>query len=115
MRTLGLMLIFTAGPSVVFAQTIPSPVPENEVFSREEIGHALAAPTPEAGHTAPSAANAPADDGQWTMPSKNYASTRYSSLNEITPANVRALKPDFSFSLAVNKGPPTQILCMRLI
>jgi lanthanide-dependent methanol dehydrogenase len=104
MRTLGLMLIFTAGPAAVFAQTIPSPVPENEVFSREEIGHALAAPTPEAGHTAPSIVNAPADDGQWTMPSKNYASTRFSSLNEITPANVRALKPDFSFSLAVNKG-----------
>jgi PQQ-dependent dehydrogenase (methanol/ethanol family) len=86
------------------AQTIPSPVPENEVFTREDIGHALAAPTPEAGHTAPSAANAPEDDGQWSMPSKNYASTRFSSLKEITPANVRTLKPDFSFSLAVNKG-----------
>jgi PQQ-dependent dehydrogenase (methanol/ethanol family) len=79
-------------------------VPENEVFTREDIGHALAAPTPEAGHTAPSTANAPEDDGQWSMPSKNYASTRFSSLKEITPANVRTLKPDFSFSLAVNKG-----------
>jgi PQQ-dependent dehydrogenase (methanol/ethanol family) len=79
-------------------------VPENEVFTREDIGHALAAPTPEAGHTAPSAANAPEDDGQWSMPSKNYASTRFSSLKEITPANIRTLKPDFSFSLAVNKG-----------
>ena len=62
----------------------PTPVPADEVFTREEIGHALAAPTPQAGHTAPSAANAPADDGQWTMPSKNYASTRFSALNEIT-------------------------------
>ena len=56
------------------------------------------------GRTAPSAANAPADDGQWTMPSKNYASTRFSSLTEITPQNVSHLAPQFSFSLAVNKG-----------
>jgi lanthanide-dependent methanol dehydrogenase len=104
MRTVALMLTLSAAPALALAQTIPSPVPENEVFTREEIGHALAAPTPEAGHTAPSAANAPEDDGQWSMPSKNYASTRFSSLKEITPANVRTLKPDFSFSLAVNKG-----------
>ncbi len=38
------------------------------------------------------------------MPAKNYAATRFSSLNEITPANVRTLVPTFSFSLAVNKG-----------
>ena len=79
-------------------------MPENEVFKREDIGHALAAPTPEAGHTTPSLANAPEDDGQWRMPSKNYASTRFSNLKEITPENIKALKPDFSFSLAVNKG-----------
>src|ERR1700685_649670 len=102
MRTAALMLSLV--PAAVLAQSMPAPVPENEIFKREDIGHALAAPTPEAGHTAPSIANAPADDGQWTMPSKNYASTRFSSLNEITPANVRTLKPDFSFSLAVNKG-----------
>ena len=38
------------------------------------------------------------------MPSKNYASTRFSSLNEITAQNVQRLTPVFSFSLAVNKG-----------
>jgi PQQ-dependent dehydrogenase (methanol/ethanol family) len=96
--------ILTVAPIVVCAQTIPSPVPENEVFKREDIGHALARPTPGAGHTQASAANAPADDGQWLMPSKNYASTRFSNLDEITPANVKNLKPDFSFSLGVNKG-----------
>jgi PQQ-dependent dehydrogenase (methanol/ethanol family) len=104
MRTVALMLTLTAAPIVALSQTIPAPVPESEVFTREEIGHALAAPTPEAGHTAPSTANAPEDDGQWSMPSKNYASTRFSALSEITPANVRTLKPDFSFSLAINKG-----------
>lgn len=86
------------------AQVMPEAVPANEVFTREAIGHALSAPTPEAGHTAPSAANAPADDGQWTMPSKNFASTRYSTLTEIDAQNVKTLTPQFSFSLGVNKG-----------
>ena len=102
MRTAALML--SLAPVVALSQTVPSPVPESEVFKREDIGRALAAPTPEAGRTAASVANAPEDDGQWTMPSKNYASTRFSSLKEITPENVKTLKPDFSFSLAVNKG-----------
>ncbi|MFX5710091.1 hypothetical protein ABTE34_21625, partial [Acinetobacter baumannii] len=52
----------------------------------------------------PSAANAPPDDGQWKMPSKNYAATRFSSLTELTGANVKNLTAMFSFSLGVNKG-----------
>ena len=93
-----------AWTSLAAAQTVPAPVPADEVFSREQIGHALAAPTPEAGHTVANLANAPADDGQWTMPSKNYASTRFSALTELNPQNVRGLTPVFSFSLGVNKG-----------
>jgi glucose dehydrogenase len=104
MRALFIMIPFAVGSLAAVAQKIPDPVPANEVFTREEIGRALAAPTPEAGHTAASLANAPADDGQWTMPSKNYASTRFSALTELTPANVRGLVPIFTFSLAVNKG-----------
>ncbi len=88
----------------VMAQTVPAPVPMDEIFNDKGIGHALAEPTPNAGHTAASAANAPPDDGQWTMPSKNYASTRFSSLKEITPGNVKGLQPLLSFSLNVNKG-----------
>jgi PQQ-dependent dehydrogenase (methanol/ethanol family) len=91
-------------PALALGQTLPSAVPADEVFTREQIGHALSPPTPAVGRTAPSIANAPADDGQWTMPSKNYASTRFSSLTEITPQNVVHLVPQFSFSLAVNKG-----------
>jgi lanthanide-dependent methanol dehydrogenase len=98
------LLIHGAVSCVAVAQELPTPVPDNEVFKREDIGHAIAEPTPQAGKTAASAANAPPDDGQWTMPSKNYASTRFSSLTEITPANVKDLQPVFSFSLAVNKG-----------
>jgi len=99
-----LWLIALAPMPNALAQTVPPPVAASEVFPPEQIGHALSAPTPQVGHTAPSEANAPKDDGQWTMPAKNYASTRFSSLTEITPANVKGLAPVFSFSLAVNKG-----------
>ena len=58
-----------------------------------------------AGHTAPSAANAPQDDGQWTMPSKNYASTRFSSLTEITPQNVKTLQA----GLQLSRSPSTRV------
>jgi PQQ-dependent dehydrogenase (methanol/ethanol family) len=103
-RLCQLLMFLLTLPSAALAQTVPAAVPEDGVFSRESIGHALAAPTPEAGHTAASTANSPADDGQWSMPSKNFASTRFSSLTELTTENVRALVPMFSFSLAVNKG-----------
>jgi len=103
-RQFKFVLLAALFPVALAAQTVPPPVPESEVFSRESIGHALAEPTPQAGHTAASPANAPADDGQWSMPSKNFASTRFSSLTELTTANVRDLTPVFSFSLAVNKG-----------
>ncbi|HEX3835911.1 MAG TPA: PQQ-dependent dehydrogenase, methanol/ethanol family [Steroidobacteraceae bacterium] len=99
-----LPVVTLLAPVPILAQTVPAGVPADEVFSREQIGHALAPPTPGVGRTAPSSANAPEDDGQWRMPSKNYASTRYSTLAEITPENVAKLTPQFSFSLAVNKG-----------
>ena len=98
------LLLLGSLPIAALAQTVPPPVPDSAVFARESIGHALAAPTPQAGRTAASEANAPQDDGQWTMPSKNYASTRFSSMKELTPQNVARLTPLFSFSLAVNKG-----------
>lgn len=44
------------------------------------------------------------DDGQWTMPAKDYASTRYSSLAQINRANVRNLGLAFTFSTGIAKG-----------
>jgi lanthanide-dependent methanol dehydrogenase len=55
-------------------------------------------------HPTPPAAAAPADDGQWTMPAKNFASTRYSDLAEINVDNVKNLQVAFTFSLDVNRG-----------
>jgi lanthanide-dependent methanol dehydrogenase len=52
----------------------------------------------------PAAAAAQAQDGQWTMPGRNYASTRYSELSEISSGNVNQLRVAFTFSMGVNKG-----------
>jgi glucose dehydrogenase len=55
-------------------------------------------------HALPPAAAAPADDGNWTMPGKNYASTRFSALGQITPANVGKLALAFTFSTGTTMG-----------
>ena len=52
----------------------------------------------------PPASAAPKDDGQWTMPAKNYAATRYSELDEVNGGNVGKLSVAFTFSTGVNKG-----------
>jgi PQQ-dependent dehydrogenase (methanol/ethanol family) len=45
-----------------------------------------------------------ADDGNWTMPGKDTASTRFSALDQITPANVGKLALSFTFSTATTHG-----------
>lgn len=53
---------------------------------------------------APSAATAPKDDGQWVMPAKNYAATRYSDLDQINTSTVKNLAVAFTFSTGINRG-----------
>jgi PQQ-dependent dehydrogenase (methanol/ethanol family) len=65
-------------------------------------GHAREIP---AQQTAVQAAPQQADeDGQWMMPAKNYASTRYSGLDQITTANVQHLQPAWTFATGVLRG-----------
>jgi PQQ-dependent dehydrogenase (methanol/ethanol family) len=45
-----------------------------------------------------------ADDGQWVRPAKDYASTRFSGLDQINTQNVRSLKLAWAFSTGVNRG-----------
>ena len=52
--------------------------------------------------SAPSAA--PPDNGNWEMPGKNYASTRFSAMRQVTPANVAKLGLAFTFSTATTHG-----------
>jgi lanthanide-dependent methanol dehydrogenase len=52
----------------------------------------------------PAAGASGPEDGQWTMPSKDYASTRYSGLNQINGGNVSRLKLVFSFDTRNRRG-----------
>lgn len=44
------------------------------------------------------------DPAQWIMPAKNYASTRYSELDQITTGNVDQLELAWTFSVGVDRG-----------
>jgi lanthanide-dependent methanol dehydrogenase len=44
------------------------------------------------------------DEGQWVMAPKNYASTRFSTLDQINTSNVSNLKLAWSFSTGVTRG-----------
>jgi PQQ-dependent dehydrogenase (methanol/ethanol family) len=44
------------------------------------------------------------EDGNWPMPAKNYASTRFSGLDEINRQNVSKLKVAFTFSPGTGRG-----------
>jgi glucose dehydrogenase len=44
------------------------------------------------------------DDGQWVRATKDFANTRYSSLDQITTANVAQLRTAWTFSTGVTQG-----------
>ena len=44
------------------------------------------------------------DDGQWTMAEKNYAATRFSTLDQINGTNVKGLQVAFTFSTGTTHG-----------
>jgi lanthanide-dependent methanol dehydrogenase len=71
-----------------------APAHQNAPLSKSRPSAAPAAP----------AANAASDDGQWVVPAKDYANTRFSALDQINADNVRSLKVAFSFSTGVTRG-----------
>jgi len=44
------------------------------------------------------------DDKQWIMPGKDYSQTRFSTLSQITPRNVKNLRPAWTFSTGTLRG-----------
>ena len=62
--------------------------------------------------SAPASAAAPAasEDGQWSMPAKDYAASRYSALATINAGNANALHPVWTFSTGVLGGHEGQPL-----
>jgi PQQ-dependent dehydrogenase (methanol/ethanol family) len=73
--------------------------------SRSGTSLAPAASSPAATHLPTGAQQtAETEDGQWPMPAKNYASTRYSGLSDINTENAKNLKIAWTFSTGVNRG-----------
>src|SRR6476620_4186523 len=65
----------------------------SSVSAAQSLPHAISAPSA-----------APPDIGNWEMPGKNYASTRFSAMRQVTPANVAKLGLAFTFSTATTHG-----------
>src|SRR5437764_9380919 len=59
------------------------------------------------------APNPPGAEGEWTMPARDYASSRYSTLAQITSANVKSLKAAWTFSTGVLRGHEGQPLVVN--
>src|SRR3954463_6621527 len=66
------------------------------------LAAALAGPLPAVGLRAEKPAAQP--DGEWPMPAKTFAATRYSELDQISTENVKSLKVAWTFSTGVNRG-----------
>ncbi|HUQ99964.1 MAG TPA: methanol/ethanol family PQQ-dependent dehydrogenase [Gemmatimonadaceae bacterium] len=60
--------------------------------------------TPLAGRSNGGAIVAQAEDGQWVMAAKNFASTRFSGLNEVTADNVKNLHLAWTFETGILRG-----------
>src|SRR5688572_24698428 len=56
---------------------------------------------PATSHNADTLQSGPAGVAEWHIPAKDYASTRYSGLDQITTKNVARLQPAFTFSTGV--------------
>lgn len=65
---------------------------------------AKAPPRPSLSIAAAPAAASPPETGEWTMPAKDYANTRYSGLDEINTGNVQNLEVAFTFSAGTLLG-----------
>jgi len=65
---------------------------------------APAAAAPLGGRSNGGAIAASTEDGQWTLPAKNYASTRFSGLDEITTGNVGNLRLAWTFETGILRG-----------
>src|SRR5690242_10754016 len=83
----------SAGSALLLCSILGATQPQPTSASTGPIGHAVSAQSA-----------VTADNGNWEMPGKTYASTRFSALNEITPANANRLGAVFTFSTATTHG-----------
>jgi PQQ-dependent dehydrogenase (methanol/ethanol family) len=88
--------------SSILALACSSNPPQQSRSGPAALPSSTQAPTTRQASVPPFAATE--EDGQWTMPAKNYASTRYSGLEEINAGNAKSLKVAWTFSTGVNRG-----------
>src|SRR5438034_651126 len=77
------------------------------------LGSVAALGAPQQRAAPPASASPAPDGGQWTMPAKDYAATRYSALTDITAANVKRLRAVCTFSSGVLGGHEGQPLVVN--
>jgi PQQ-dependent dehydrogenase (methanol/ethanol family) len=88
---LPLLCLTTLGTAACRKQTLDNSTPA----SARALGGTMTSSDP---------ADLQKDDGQWVMPAKNYASTRFSGLDEINAANVKQLGVSWTFSTGMVSG-----------
>jgi len=89
------------GPSSSSTKAQRDTSPDNTELRRAT----LASGSPSGAVPAAAAASAPdTNETHWVIPAKDYASTRFSALDQINPGNVAQLKLAFTFSTGVNRG-----------
>jgi lanthanide-dependent methanol dehydrogenase len=78
----------------------------NSLSNTTAASNAAAPPTQQPGlaNISVPAAASPPEDGQWIMPSRDYANTRYSGLDEINTGNVGKLQLAFTFATGTLLG-----------
>src|SRR6478735_5636189 len=59
---------------------------------------------PVSGNAVSARAGSANDDGQWTMPGKDFENTRYSSLDQLTNGNVKDLRLVWTRSTGATRG-----------
>jgi lanthanide-dependent methanol dehydrogenase len=96
--------VVTAGSTIGIIVAAAALAACNKTPTAHSVGPQNYAPIVNGAHALAPSAAAPADDGNWTMPGKNFASTRFSALNQITPANIGKLSLAFTFSTGTTKG-----------
>jgi PQQ-dependent dehydrogenase (methanol/ethanol family) len=93
-----------AGVALAGAVTVAAPsTTQTSQPSTTQAAGGPAATAPQA-DAATSAGRSAPEDGQWTMPGKNYALWRYSGLDQINTENAGQLKVAWEFSTGVNRG-----------
>ncbi|HEX9109476.1 MAG TPA: PQQ-binding-like beta-propeller repeat protein, partial [Longimicrobiales bacterium] len=68
------------------------------------------APPPTASAAGPPATPGGGSPGEWTLPARDYAASRYSPLTQLTPANAPRLRPLWSFTTGALRGHEGQPL-----